>query len=627
MTDKRVKNEQWYVKELINKVNNKDIFKPKFQRKRKWTIRPEKTGAKKSIPSEKTYIEFLFKTINSVDAISFGQSSKDGKIIYSNIDGNNRINAITHFMNKPFEIFNDYLNDLIEFIDELDLDQEIKIKLIEIFKNLSYNTIINFKYNKYFIEIGLKDLYQNKLKIYRDEFEVEIEKIQKMLKIKGEENFDTNVKINANIFEGYTHDELCNIFEDINKYTSKLTEKELLACSLCNITNFVINNKSIKIEIEREITKYYKKISDNESLDCYNYIEGEDLNAYDFIIGLQNYCNEKYKFIESSDDNKLSTFFKLYKELYGFTSFTTDNVNDFIVTIIYVCEILKEIQSIIFTNLIDDKLFNTKCKKKIITFSKNHLYMILSCIIGFYRKKTERSLIIKEIEKCILYNLICSDIKSKDYKEGTALTIKDYFKSFDTLQCKAACYSNTIAKKLYKNPETINDKLSKDKFNELLNQYYIENNTPHERYLPDKKKYKCDKRRKRRFTDKILMFYFYKENVPVNMLKEKFNLEHIFPNSSEWKGNLDKDRLGNLFPIIATLNFQRQNKHIKTYRTSKHSAFCKFVNDFIPSDLEYDEVIKTDGKKVIITDNDKYNFICKRNEEIYKNNFIECIYK
>ena len=35
MTDKRIKNEQWSVKQLIAKLDNREITKPKFQRKKK----------------------------------------------------------------------------------------------------------------------------------------------------------------------------------------------------------------------------------------------------------------------------------------------------------------------------------------------------------------------------------------------------------------------------------------------------------------------------------------------------------------------------------------------------------------------------------------------------------------
>ena len=55
MTDKKIKNEQWSVRELISKINNKEISKPKFQRKRKWDILPKNDNT----PNEKSYIKFL----------------------------------------------------------------------------------------------------------------------------------------------------------------------------------------------------------------------------------------------------------------------------------------------------------------------------------------------------------------------------------------------------------------------------------------------------------------------------------------------------------------------------------------------------------------------------------------
>ena len=107
MTDnKRIKNEQWSIKDLVTKINNQEINKPQYQRKRKWDIHPKKENK----ANEQSYINFLFDTENSVHAITFGQETNSQKIYFSNIDGNNRINAIKHFIDKPFEIFNEYLD-------------------------------------------------------------------------------------------------------------------------------------------------------------------------------------------------------------------------------------------------------------------------------------------------------------------------------------------------------------------------------------------------------------------------------------------------------------------------------------------------------------------------------------
>mgnify|MGYP006137424865 CR=1 FL=1 len=57
MTDKRIKNEQWSVKQLMSKIDNKDITKPKFQRKKKWDTLPKKNIS----PNDYAYIKFLYE--------------------------------------------------------------------------------------------------------------------------------------------------------------------------------------------------------------------------------------------------------------------------------------------------------------------------------------------------------------------------------------------------------------------------------------------------------------------------------------------------------------------------------------------------------------------------------------
>ena len=366
MTNKRIKNEQWYVKELISKINNDEINKPKFQRKRKWDILPKNENT----PNEQSYIQFLFDTINSVHAITFGQITVNGKIKYSNIDGNNRINAIKHFIDKPFEIFPLYLDNLFKILDKLILGNSIKIEIKEIFKSISYTDIMNIKYTeRYFKEIGKQELYNDYINVngHNMEIEDEVENIQQKLKINKKDNFDINVKINVNLFEGYNTDELCKTFEDINKFNSKLTETELLACRLFNETDFKINDITFRTQIKDEIRKYYNNKAEGEVLNCYNYnMEKDEINAHDFIVSFQNLCHRKYNFIDKSGVDGLSLFFKLYKSLYGgfIDTFNTENINDFQEKILYSCEILKQVISSIFTDQINEKLFNNSCKKK-----------------------------------------------------------------------------------------------------------------------------------------------------------------------------------------------------------------------------------------------------------------------
>jgi hypothetical protein len=617
MTSKIIKNEQWNVKQLITKINNQEISKPKFQRKRKWDILPKNDN----IPNEKAYIQFLYDTENSVHAITFGQET-NSRNIYSNIDGNNRINAIKHFIDKPFEIFNDYLDNLINEIQKINLNQEDKETLINIFSNLSYEEIMNFKYNLFFNKNGYSDLY-TRIQIYRDLIgDILLEEIQTKLKINGSEYFDLNVKINVNLFEGYNIDELCKTFEDINKYNSKLTETELLACRLFNEFNFEITDRIFKTELEECIKEYYNIKADGEVLICYNYNPMVDkINAHDFIVGFQNLCNKKYpNIIDKTDVDGLSLFFKLYKALYNSynDTFTTDNITDFKEKILYSCDVLDQIINSIFTNKINDKLFNNTCQDKLNTLKKNNLFMLLSSIIGYKRKNEHISIINNNIEKCLLFHFFVSDLKNKDKRE--------YFKNYDSITYRAGgAFIENITKNLLSNPENISNKLTIELFNDVIYELYNESNNPYERKLENGKN-KNNKRRPLKFFEKTIMFYFYKEKIPINMLENDFSIEHICPNSSEWNGELDKDRTGNLIPIISTINNIRSNKHISEYyKTDYGRTFFTYIKDIIPEISEYNLIVSHEKKPMIIN-NVLYDKMCKENEKKYQQNLIDCLF-
>jgi len=618
MTDKIIKNEQWYIKELVSKINKQEIGKPQFQRKRKWDIKPKKDNN----PDEQSYILFLCTTENSVHAITFGENiiSQNDKYL-SNIDGNNRINAIKHFIDKPFQIFPNYLVHLNEFINKISLSEEDKEILKTIFKELSYSEIINFKYNKYFNENGYDNLY-NKIRIFRDDFEIVIDKIQENLKINGKNNFDSTVKINVNIFQGYNIDELCKTFEDINKYDSRLTETELLACRLFNEVNFDIIDNIFKTELEECIKEYYMTKADGEVLNCYRYDPTKDrINAHDFIVGFQNLCNKKFSnFIDKTDVDGLSLYFKLYKALYGsyINTFTTNNVNIFKEKILDSCNILNQVIITIFTDKINSKLFNNACQEKLHTLKKNNLFMILSCIIGFKNKNTATHIIKKNLEKCLLFHFMVSDLKNKDERE--------YFKNSDSITYRAGGgFIENATKNLLSNPEIISIKITEELFNKLICQLYNEVNNPYERKM-DNGKNKNDKRRPLKFFEKTIMFYYYKEKIPINMLENKFSIEHICPNSSEWNGELDKDRTGNLIPIISAINSSRGNRHINEYyKTKNGESFCEFIKDIIPEINIYNKIVSHE-KKPIIINNELYNTMCKENELKYKQNFIDCLF-
>jgi hypothetical protein len=134
------------------------------------------------------------------------------------------------------------------------------------------------------------------------------------------------------------------------------------------------------------------------------------------------------------------------------------------------------------------------------------------------------------------------------------------------------------------------------------------------------------KRRPRKYHEKLLMFYYYKNKVPVDCLDENFWSEHIFPFSSSYENEIDIDRLGNNIPIIEYLNSKRSNKHISEYRKHDEKTFIKFINDIIPDDNLYDMIINHKEKNPKIINPAEFNNFCEKNEKIYKENFINCLF-
>lgn len=626
MTEKVIKNEQWYVKDLINKVNNHNIRKPKFQRKKKWSILPKKD----TVPNEQSYIRFLFDTRNSVHAITFGQEANDSTICYSNIDGNNRINAIKHFMDTPFDIFPDYFSEIKNFIwslmahDKHAITESDANELIKMFQRMSYECLIHFKYPSYFKGRGHTDWYESTLKIHRDDFEQIIDSVQRKLKLSETEDFHTNAKVNVNIFEGYNTDELCKTFENINRFNSKLTEAELLASRLYNEKAFRIEDSSIEAQLKTCVKEYYERKSKDEALECYKFDTNDALNAHDFIVAFQNLCSTKCPFISSADTNDMPLFYKLFKFKYGgfADTFTTKNVNEFIKLITYACDVLTDVSSFIFTDQINKKLFNGACQKKLRHLSKNSIVVLMSCIFGHCAKKTDTGVVQKELQKCILFHFMAYDLKNKE--------TKDEFKRYDLIAYQAGgAYVENKAKPLLKHPEKLNDRLEQAVFDRLITALCAESNDPH--YRKDEKgSIVRKKRRALRFTDMCLMFQYYKERVPTNLLHDSFSIEHIVPNSSEWDQELDKDRTGNLVPIHASINTKRSNNHLSDYlKADKGSNFRRYI-DILPDDDTYDSIVKHEEKadqKPKIHNNENYEIMCSKNEELYKTTFLQCLYK
>lgn len=622
MPTKEIKNDQWSVKLLYDKINNNEIYKPKYQRKRKWDIIPKK----ENYPSEKKYIEFLYESHNSVHPITFGQ--EDNKL--SNIDGNNRINAIMHFLDEPFVLFSEkldiFINDIREEITKsnINISETILERIKEIIKYISYEEVMSFKYNQFFNDNGFEDLYKESLKNHRDELEPYFEKLINIMKINGKDTFDRDVKINVNLFIGYSTEELADVFGKINKYNSCLTEQEALASSLFNIRNFEIYDKKIEYEIKVKLEEYYNNAKNNEKLSCYTYNKDSDyINAYDFMIGFQNLSNEKTKLIGETDNDGVSLFFKIYRCLYKGSIekiFTSDNINNFIKIIQEVLNILEDIEKKIFMKNFtggSNKIFDT-VNKKLKSLKKNNMFLIIISIIGYLESKKPYTEILNSIELCILYHFLVNSIEDKDKR--------DTYKLQDGILYEAGgAFIDNKAKDYLKNPNTISCKITEDIMRKLLEELVKENIKDRSYEIRKNGKPQLDKRRNRKIHEKILINKYFINKVPTQFLNKNFWIEHIAPFSCSWNDTIDIDRLGNIFPILDNLNRDRGNKNINEYKKTDKDNFINFI-DIVPSDILYNDFVSHDTRKPEIKNNEKYNKFCSDNEKKLIDNFIMCMF-
>jgi hypothetical protein len=627
-----IKNDKWTVGQLL--INKKNIIKPKFQRKKWWTIHPVINGKPK--PNYKDYIDFLRKTKNTIDPISFGEEIKNinekPETIYINVDGNNRINAIITFMQTPLIIYPEYLTPLNELLDTF-IDKKIitildKETFIKFLNTLDYETFSRLKQFKSLYEKNheIKGILNKITNIdERDLIEGAIFTIQKVLLIDNKHDFDQTVIINVNIFKKASFEELCMIFQNINKHNHCLSETELLASIL--IEQYItIENKSVLIVhgIKQAIKGYYSTKENNEILDSCEFDESK-INSFDIMVGLQNYCSSISEgIIPLFDPSDVSLYFKIYRQLHNSentleglhpSKFSNQNVNVFINEIIKAVEIINSSMNKIFNNKINEKLFTKKSKSKTAFLGKNNLFIIIISIIHDLKNNKLEQDIIDYSTRCILYHILLKDFK--DYEDEEQDKKKVLFEKYDIFHYEAGGgYIESQANKIMKGELVASKKITEKIFTEVVEIIIKQNNQP---VTYQNKK---PKRRTLKFIDHCLTSFYYNKYVSNIYLDNKYSIEHIVPFSSCWEQieEIDIDRIGNLIPIIDSLNKGRGNGHIEYYEKTNSSYVSLLKN--IPNKEKYDKIVNHDTRTPNIINVENYNKLCEENEKKYLENFI-----
>jgi hypothetical protein len=610
----------WNVSDLIK---HKDvIIKPKFQRDAYWTMLPENG---KNFCNNKEYILFLIKHRHTCYPLSLAIEYVDNKKIYIIIDGNNRINAIIKFMEYPYKLFKERFEELFNAIKNSSFTIEHQDKIIKNIKNISFEKLCNYR--------NFIDIYNNNDNVsYNDirKIDEEFFKIIKSFEINGNRSIHEIIKVLINEFEGGTMEEYAETFVEINKKNTTLSMDELLSGSLYS-TDVNISNIQLCHKIQENIEEFYKKRGDEEVLEKYKFnkdYNNNTLNAFDFMVGFQDYisskCNLVPKFLNTKNKNQHSLFFKLFKFNYCEKDlepkyFTTENINNFIDNITYAFGILNKIQNSFNYKNVSYKLFNKSIENTVQNKLKDNNKLVLFLSLFRYKeKKIDETIIIKELTRVILYHCL---VDCKNIKEEAKL--KELQLHDKLVYHHGGSHIQGQTDEIVRKHNYLSSSITKEVFGRALNLILQPNNVCN--------KNKPIKRRPWRFIDKLLLSSYYQETTSIKNLYNdvKYSIEHIIPFSSTWdKGNeLDIDRLGNLFPIPLDDNVKRGNRDISYYQDKKLKYHDYYKNlEILPKTEEYYKYNKKDGNNTKITNINMYNDMCKRNEELYISSFLKDLF-
>jgi hypothetical protein len=613
-----ITNTTWSPAELLERHHK--IKKPKFNRDLVWNIKSIDNTTKRKRANFEEFLQFLFKTRNTVSAISLGAYLHNNEEYHLVIDGNNRINAIVEFFTCPYNVFTLYYKELFEYIYSIPDDKmktDIKDKCINIIQKLSYRELSTFN--------RLDDIISDEIEIDRRimrDIENGIVKIQKKLRFPDGSPYDTHIKLVINEFKNGTNKEYCETFEDINKYSNTLSHNELLAATLFE-TIITMTDQNLKCNIIAKIKEYYDNRGNNEVLETYSMELDFNMaiSAYDFMVGFQNYCSEEYKIIEHFSADGTSLFFKIYGYLYGSIEknmFMHENINDFIDKVLFACNIISQAYKTIMPININDNLFNKTSKNndccKLV--AKNPMTILFISVI-INKDKISDNILIKKVRTVVIYHLLCNQKYLKNVSEENIKRIKTY----DKLEFTAGgSYIDNICKSIIEHDNKQIFNISKEAFQNLLNENL--KSSLNEKTLI--KERSTNKRRQLNFFDKILVSNFFNKKMSNYYLKEKYSIEHISPYSSNWENSIDINRLGNLFPTLEKINSSRGNNNLDIYYNTSNTEFTKFIKELLPEN--YNEINSHKERKTTIVDIDKYNEFCNNNEKLYINTLINDIF-
>ena len=607
-----IQNTTWYVKDLSNLIDK--IIKPKFQRKSRWLITPDKNNKK---PSYSEYIKFLFKTENSVDPISFGIIIQNNTEYYVNIDGNNRLNALITFINQPLLVFKNVLSQEIgllkKFIPE------------EIYNNLNYNLLSGFRRLN---EVEHISKFTDNQEDHKKLEDIMID-IQNKLLVNKTDKFTDIVKLNINIFKNGTYEDYNEIFSSINKHSNELSENDLLA-SLLFSKNIKMPSDNISYQILNKIKIYYNNRDEGEVLSNRVDVNINNLNIFDYMIGLQNVMHDRCGYLKEYSSKGLGYIFRIFKIVFGLDSIDLNSFEKFQNKLftkkcLEASEILNKLFNNISNDNINKKIFSKKNGHLSSIIRENTKILLITTILSMKEQKTYTDeYIISKLSISTFYHIIQKSLhKISDQFNDNENKLYLILLGEDKLQYQAGGkFIDNLCKKIYNNkPKLLTDSSTPISFKKALLLLVKYSNKPVE-----KRDKKNPKRRVLTLFHRIFYNIIVRLTTPINLLNEKYSIEHLIPFSVKYENKLDRDRIGNLFPIPLEYNKKRGNKSIVQYNDICKEYYLSTINNILSKE-DYDKVVKYDGLKPFIDNNNMFDKICEKVEKCYIDKCIKFLFK
>jgi hypothetical protein len=563
------------IKDIYDMYTEGTLIKPRIQRPKRWVDKDtEQRGKTNSLD----FIKFIIKTGNIVNPLLLVEKIVNGTKSLLVIDGNNRLNAILLFINKPLYFFSDYIPESFPAVFK---EHFIQQSLSEILK---YRNFKSYCKNNNMIEE-----YNHTVSPDKDldaDFDDMCDKLHAI------RFFDIKVPITR--FENITSDGIKEIYEGVNKGGIKLTKQEILA-STTSVFKYYPHQLSRYRDLATKVQQYYDDMNNNEVLKVQAH-EGESLNMFEVLLGFQMILSEQYKFMQQPGLKELDVVFKCYEIIYDTFEDYNNDIDKFLQEFQSFTDCLHNIQNNFYNKHIRYSSIEKSCLRLI-----GNVTFILMIILHKNRDVMNDKDFVSHLRKILLYNELCSmvdDTKTKRKYNSSEKNILQYHAGGGRI--------TRVCKNIIKNNINFEAIPSKEDILELMDIVNNENIKAFQSQNKNPRRLKVSK-----FKLLILSMYF-NQKVPFEMLSAPKDIDHIIPFSIEkYSGELDIERLGNLILIDSEVNKKKGNKHITDdFIMDNHLQYMNY-----PTNQEVISILSHDRKEII--DTYKYNIMCERRERQY----------